>query len=337
VRRHGSSDRAGHGLTALGVGLALLGSLGVTQAIARPAPSAGDSGPAAHGDFAGRVDIGGRSLYMECRGRGRPTVILEAGLRSRGDFWSVAQDPATNPATVLDGVAQFTRVCEYDRPGTTLGVDELSRSDPVPMPRTARQATADLHALLRAAGVHGPYVLAGHSTGGLFVQLYARRYPGQVVGLVLVEALAEKLESAFSPDEWALFKRLNTDPPPGLEEYADLETVVLLGAARARVRHQLQLRRARRKQPLREIPLTVISRTVASELPAVVPPGYPRDVRARVADRPACARQPAPAQPACVRGAQRAVRDARSAATGDQGDPARRRCSRGPIGCLERI
>jgi hypothetical protein len=142
MRRQGSSDRSAHGLTALVVGLTLLGSLGVTQAIARPAPPAGGSGPASHGDFAGRVDIGGRSLYMECHGTGRPTVILEAGLRSRGDFWSVAQDPATDPATVLDGVAQFTRVCEYDRPGTTLGVAELSRSDPVPMPRTARQATA---------------------------------------------------------------------------------------------------------------------------------------------------------------------------------------------------
>jgi pimeloyl-ACP methyl ester carboxylesterase len=65
-----------------------------------------------------------------------------------------------------------------------------------------------------------------------------------------------------------LFKRLNTDPPPGLEGYADLETVEFDAS-------YAQLRRARRKQPLRELPLTVISRTVTSELPSYVPPGYP--------------------------------------------------------------
>ena len=223
----------------------------------------------AHGHPTGSVDIGGRSLYLECRGNGKPTVVLEAGLRSRGDVWSTALDPATNSATVLDRVSRFTKVCEYDRPGTTLGVDSLSRSDPVAMPRTARQATADLRALLKAAGVRGPYVLAGHSTGGLFVQLYARRHPKRVAGLVLVESLAERLESAFTPQGWELFRKLNTDPPPGLEGYADLE-IVDFDTSYA------QLRRAERRRPLRPMPLTVISRTVASELPAYVPPGYPQ-------------------------------------------------------------
>jgi pimeloyl-ACP methyl ester carboxylesterase len=72
-----------------------------------------------------------------------------------------------------------TRVCAYDRPGTVAPLkDDVrpSRSDPVPQPRTAPDAVADLHVLLRAAGIPGPYVLAGHSLGGLFVRLYASTY-----------------------------------------------------------------------------------------------------------------------------------------------------------------
>jgi pimeloyl-ACP methyl ester carboxylesterase len=136
------------------------------------------------------------------------------------------------------------------------------------MPRTARQTTADLHALLRAARIPGPYVLVGHSTGGLFTQLYARRYPRRIVGMVLVDSLARRLKSAFAPQEWALFKKLNTDPPPGLEDYADLETVRFDRSYR-------QLRRIERRRRLRRMPLTVISRTVPSELPPDVPAGYP--------------------------------------------------------------
>ncbi|HSA66445.1 MAG TPA: hypothetical protein VLE24_02140, partial [Methyloceanibacter sp.] len=78
------------------------------------------------------------------RGTGSPPVILEAGLRNRADIWSVKPDAGT---AVFPEVAAFTRVCAYDRPGTTLGVDQFSRSDAVPMPRTAADAVADLHAL----------------------------------------------------------------------------------------------------------------------------------------------------------------------------------------------
>src|SRR5262245_10070643 len=115
--------------------------------------------PLADGDFAGYVGIGGgRKLYLECHGEGSPTVILGAGLRSRADFWS---EPAeeTVGQTVFPGVARFTRVCAYDRPGTTLGTTEFSRSDPVAMPRTARDAVADLRALIKAAPIRGPHVL----------------------------------------------------------------------------------------------------------------------------------------------------------------------------------
>ena len=93
-----------------------------------------------------------------------------------------------------DGVGAFTRVCVYDRPGTLLNAEDTagrSRSDPAPLPRTAQDVVADLHALLRAARVPGPYVLVGHSLGGLCVRLYATTYPEEVAGLVLVDASHE--------------------------------------------------------------------------------------------------------------------------------------------------
>ena len=85
-----------------------------------------------------------------------------------------------------------------------------SRSDPVPMPRTALDVVADLHALLHAAGVPAPrYVFAGHSLGGLFVRLYASTYPRDVLGLVLVDAYSEMLETLLTPERWAALVRRN--------------------------------------------------------------------------------------------------------------------------------
>ena len=123
--------------------LAIVGTLAVG-----PAPKAIAS-PAATGDFSGLVDIGGRSLYLECRGQGSPTVILESGAGGRADIWSRdLQEPAGTRTIVLPGVAAFTRVCAYDRPGTlternpSLDPDGPlffpSRCDPVPQPRTTQ-------------------------------------------------------------------------------------------------------------------------------------------------------------------------------------------------------
>src|ERR1700760_3068232 len=108
--------------------------------------------PAASAASGHRVPIGhGRELYLECHGEGSPTVILEAGLRSRSDFWS-ERLPETPPRpTVLPRGAGFPRVCAYDRPGTTLGTEDFSRSTPVKMPRTAADAVADLQKLIGAA------------------------------------------------------------------------------------------------------------------------------------------------------------------------------------------
>ena len=177
----------------------------------RPASPAAS---ATQGDFAGLVDIGpGRRLYLECRGTGSPVVVLEAGYRSSANVWSEDLHQSRAPRTmVLAGVAAFTRVCAYDRPGTVTTVNDnvrQSRSDPVPMPRTAPDVVADLHALLRAAGVAAPYVFAGHSLGGLFVRLYASTYPGDVRGLILVDAYSEMLETLLTPERWAALVRLN--------------------------------------------------------------------------------------------------------------------------------
>lgn len=111
--------------------------------------------------------------------------------------WNVADKPGPR---VFPAVAQFTRVCAYDRPGTPVG-EKPSRSDPVPQPTTAANAVADLHSLLNAARETAPYVLVAHSYGGLIARLYASTYPDEVSGLVLVDALSEGLQDAETPEQ----------------------------------------------------------------------------------------------------------------------------------------
>jgi pimeloyl-ACP methyl ester carboxylesterase len=117
------------------------------------------------------VDIGGYELHLHCEGQGSPTVILEAGAGGFSSHWVYVQDEVT----------QFTRVCAYDRAG--LGWSEAS-----PRPRTADVVVEELHALLTAAGVAEPYVLVGHSLGGVFVRRYAHEFPNEVEGIVLVDS-----------------------------------------------------------------------------------------------------------------------------------------------------
>jgi pimeloyl-ACP methyl ester carboxylesterase len=121
------------------------------------------------------VDVGGYRLHINCRGQGGPTVVMESG---NGNF-------SLNWGHVPQEVAKFTRVCTYDRAG-------LGWSDRSPQPRTAHNLVADLHTLLARSGVVPPYVLVGHSLGGMLLRLYAREYPDQVVGLVLVDSSHEE-------------------------------------------------------------------------------------------------------------------------------------------------
>ena len=216
---------------------------------------------AASGDFAGLVDIGGgRHLYLECHGEGSPTVVLEAGYRASARYWSDDLLQPEAPRTmVLPAVAEFTRVCAYDRPGTyaSIGEDDfVSRSDPIAQPRTAPEVVAELHALLQAAEVPGPYVLAAHSLGGLFARLYASTYPDEVVGLVLVDAYSERLETLMTPEKWAALVRLNqgvgTDKVIPIPGYGDVETL-RWGADNAVVREAVAA------SPLRPMPLAVLA------------------------------------------------------------------------------
>jgi pimeloyl-ACP methyl ester carboxylesterase len=177
---------------------------------------------------------------------------------------------------VFAGVAGFTRVCAYDRPGTIAPLNgrvRPSRSDPVPQPRTALGVISDLHALLHAAGVPGPYVLAGHSLGGLFVRLYASTYPGEVVGLVLIDAYSERLETLLTRAQWRALVRLNVrlgsdtvEPIPG---YGGLETI-------GYGKDNAVMRQAAATTPLRPMPLAVLAHARPFAMPEK-PEGFSSD------------------------------------------------------------
>jgi len=129
------------------------------------------------------VDIGGRRLHLYCIGRGEPTVVIDTGLGATSVEWQ----------EVMRRVGGPTRVCVYDRAG-------YGWSDPGPYPRTSSQHANDLYLLLTNADVPGPYVLVGHSYGGYNMQLFARRYPFLVAGLVLIDAShPEQVERFMAP------------------------------------------------------------------------------------------------------------------------------------------
>ena len=164
-------------------------------------------------DCAGLLDMGGgRKIYLECRGAGSPAVVLVSGTRGAHDDWTNLID-ATGPAgarkpsesAVFPQVGRLTRVCAYDRPGTTRLDDTRTDSTPVRQPTTAQQGVADLHALLIAAKEPGPYILVGHSWGGLIARLFASTYPDEVSGLVLVDPASEFLKSSLTPAQWATY------------------------------------------------------------------------------------------------------------------------------------
>lgn len=120
------------------------------------------------------VDIGGRTLNLSCSGEGAPTVIFDSGAGSPGYAWTDIQSE----------VARFTRACWYDRAGE-------GWSDLGPFPRTSGTNAEDLHELLKRANVPGPYLLVGHSYGGLIVRVYNGMYPSEVAGMVLVDSAHE--------------------------------------------------------------------------------------------------------------------------------------------------
>jgi pimeloyl-ACP methyl ester carboxylesterase len=138
-------------------------------------------------------DVGGHRLHLNCTGAGSPTVVLESGLGGSSPLW----------APISAATAGTTRVCAYDRAGT-------GWSDDAAGPQDSLAVAAGLHRLLNVAGENGPYVLAGHSVGGVYAMTYAARYPEQVAGLVLLDSASPR-QFTVLPDysgQYALITRL---------------------------------------------------------------------------------------------------------------------------------
>ena len=130
------------------------------------------------------IDVGGHRLHLSCTGSGSPTVVLEPG----------AGGTSSDLELITEAVARDTRVCVYDRAGR-------GWSEPADTPQDATQIATDLHTLLDRGNVPGPYVLAGHSFGGLYVLTFAARYPDEVLGMVLVDSTAPAPAPTANPSE----------------------------------------------------------------------------------------------------------------------------------------
>jgi pimeloyl-ACP methyl ester carboxylesterase len=174
-------------------------------------------------DFARSVDIGGRSIYLTCHGTaeaGEPTVVLISGYHDSSDVWTASDvlglvGPAKGPP-VFPALSAAHRVCAYDRPGTLRYVDGTpltDRSTPVRQPRTAGDLVAELHDVLAAAGIAAPYVVVGHSLGGLIARAYTQTHPEQVRGVVFVDAFSPSIPTLFGA-RWAIYRDQGLNPPP---------------------------------------------------------------------------------------------------------------------------
>ena len=144
------------------------------------------------------IDVGGHKLHINCVGTGSPTVVLEPGLG----------EPSTAMAWIAPDVATTTRVCVYDRAGR-------GWSESAGAPQDGVEVAADLHTLLDRAGEHGPYVLAGHSAGGLYVLNFAQLYPDQVAGVVLLDSMSPQQYTKITdwPAFYEMFRRVSAVLP----------------------------------------------------------------------------------------------------------------------------
>lgn len=251
------------GAVCLTVGAALAVACAPTpppSAAATAEPSAA-AGPA---PFAQSVTVGDRRMYLDCRGPavpGAPTVVLVSGYHDSSDVWNTPDvlsllAPAVGPP-VQEALAQNHRVCSYDRPGTLRYIDGVpltDRTTVVPQPRTLRDLAAELNELLRAAAVPEPYVLVGHSLGGLLVRLYGQTYPEQIDGIVFVDAFSATVPELLG-DRWPIY-RDRLSPPP------DQQTVPALRSRDAeRVDLDASLAEVNAAAPLPAMPLAVLTKT----------------------------------------------------------------------------
>lgn len=216
-------------LTPTGTGIPKEGtpfSIANPTAMAMPTIGVANRLPPPDGEL---VTVFGHRMWIACDGSGGPTVIMDAGVNSGSQAWTLVQP----------GIAKISRVCVYDRAG-------LGRSDSLPRPRTSQEVVRDLHQLLTNAGIPGPYVLVAHSFGGLNVRLYAAEYAQDVTGMVLVDPVHEDRFAATSkvltPEQEQAFERGREGNPEGLDYYESSTLVRAIG------------------KPLPNIPLIVIAR-----------------------------------------------------------------------------
>jgi len=203
------------------------------------------------------VDIGGRRLAFREAGHGHPTVVLEMGLGAAGNSFD----------RIALRIAEFTRVVWYDHAG-------LGRSDPAPRPRTITDLAADLQTLLHTAQIPPPYVLVGHSLGGLTVRHYQHLYPADVAALVLIDAAHERqrmrLLAALPPEA--------PDEPPGVAQYrqafgAHWADPMANDEGIDNIANSAIMQHC---DPLGDLPLVVVSRGLAQ-----TPAGLPADLVVR--------------------------------------------------------
>jgi pimeloyl-ACP methyl ester carboxylesterase len=200
-RRRGWQFYLKRGLLALAILLVALPVLGLTYEAITAAIDARRFPPPGK-----LVMVDHHQMHINCTGAGSPTVVMDAGLGGWSLDWSAVQPE----------IAQFTRVCSYDRAG--LGWSEAGAN-----PGDAQQAVAELHTLLANSGERGPFVVVGHSNGGLRAVLYAHAYPQEVAGVVLVDptprATDEERVAFLSPSEQseylALVQAMQPQPEAG--------------------------------------------------------------------------------------------------------------------------
>lgn len=143
------------------------------------------------------VDAGGHKLHLNIQGKGSPTVVFENGTADFSFIWALVQP----------SIAKFTTTVSYDRAG-------YAWSQPGPLPRTSKQICFELHMALHNAGIKPPYILVGQSFGGFLVRNFARYYPAEVAGMILVEAVQE---------DQKIF--MGSDTPHLIREFAKGRTV----------------------------------------------------------------------------------------------------------------
>src|SRR5215469_9046444 len=218
-------------------------------------------------DFARQFDIGAdRKLFLECRGAapaGYPTVVLISGYYGSSDAWTeIELSPLAVGPAVLPGLARENRVCAYDRPGTLRAMADApltDRSTPVAQPRTVRELVSELHALLSAAQVPTPYILVGHSLGGLIELLYARTFSSDVRGIVFVDALSPTLPIQLGA-LWPLYLKAN-NPPMQDQPFPSMRQ-----PESEQVDIEASIDQVRQAPPLAPIPLAVVTRTEPFQL-----------------------------------------------------------------------